>query len=237
MTSSTVAGLDGCKAGWFVVVAVPKQDQFDCFVAASIADAWERLSDSAAVGIDIPIGIPDSGTRSCDRLARKLLSPWRTSSVFPAPIRPVLGATSYRKASEIRESIDGKRMSAQAFHILGKIVEVDRFMRSTAPARKRVYEVHPELAFAALNDGKPLEQPKRQADGFDRRFSLLAEHVATGRLDEALGAFPRKHVARDDVLDAFAVMLAARRIADGRGQRVPEDPVRDRAGLDMAIWF
>ena len=237
MGRATVAGLDGCRAGWFVVLADPSLDRVDCFLAASIAEAFNRLGDAAAVGIDIPIGLPERGARSCDRLARKLLSPRRTSSVFPAPIRPVLGTSSYRHACDLRESIDGKRMSVQAFHIMGKVDEVDRFLCSTPRVREHVFEVHPELAFATLNGGRPLEKPKRRPDGFNARFELLAGYVPAERLDEALCASPRKDVAKDDVLDAFAVMLAARRIMEGQGQRVPEEPAQDAAGLDMAIWF
>lgn len=128
-------------------------------------------------------------------------------------------------------------MSVQAFHILAKIAEVDRFLRSTPAARERVFEVHPELAFASLNNDQPMADPKRREPGFTARLQLLSEQLPRDCINSALDAFPRKDVAKDDVLDAFAVMLAARRIAAGQGRRVPADRVRDSAGLDMAIWF
>ena len=157
--------------------------------------------------------------------------------MFPAPIRAVLGATSHQEACELRAAIDGKRMSAQAFHILGKVTEVDRFIRASSFARERVFEVHPELAFACIDAGRAIPAPKRSTEGFTRRYRLLTGHVEPATLDTALAAHRRRHVARDDVLDAFAVMLAAGRIAAGAGRRVPVEPERDSYGLDMAIWY
>jgi predicted RNase H-like nuclease len=232
-----IAGLDGCRAGWFGVRADTALADIRWFVAATFAEAAGRLADCAIVGVDIPIGLPDSGSRSCDRQARKLLAPRRTSSVFPAPIRPVLGATSYREACERRLAVDGKRMSAQAFHILGKIGEVDRCVLADPGARFRVREVHPELSFARLNAGAAITAPKRSREGFAARYRLIAGRIDPACIDAALATYRRKDVSRDDVLDAFAVMLTARRIAAGRGQRMPPEPEYDSRGLDMAIWF
>jgi predicted RNase H-like nuclease len=230
-----IAGIDGCRAGWFVVISGPKLEIVDCFVASDIAEIMERLGDGVAVGIDIPIGVPDAGRRECDFLARRLLSPHRTSSVFPAPIRPILGVREYAAACDLRESIDGKRLSVQAFNILHKIDEVDRYVRSNAGAR--FFEVHPELAFAAMDNGRPMTHPKRTTPGFEERKAHLQKVFAGTTLKAALSAYPRTRVARDDVLDAFAVLSSMARIAAGFGQRVPDQSVRDSAGLDMAIWF
>ena len=116
-----------------------------------------------------------------------------------------------------------------------KIDEVDRYVRSNAGAR--FFEVHPELAFAAMNNDKPMTHPKRNTSGFEERKVHLQKLFAASTLKAALSAFPRTRVARDDVLDAFAVLSSMARIAAGRGQRVPEQSTRDSAGLDMAIWF
>lgn len=51
--------------------------------------------------IDVPIGLPDRGARECDKAARRRLGPSRGSSVFPAPIRRILAATSYIEACAI----------------------------------------------------------------------------------------------------------------------------------------
>ena len=126
-------------------------------------------------------------------------------------------------------------MSAQAFHIVAKIEEVDAFVRSHRGAH--LFEAHPELAFAVLNGGDALRPPKRKTPGFTLRYDLLAPVTGSDSLDAALAAYPRKHVARDDVLDAFAVLLTAQRIVARNARRVPAEPVIDGAGLDMAIWY
>ncbi len=70
--------------------------------------------DIEVIAIDIPIGLPETGPRECDVLARRLLGRARASSVFPAPIRAVLGAKDYQQACAIRHKIEGKKMSKQA---------------------------------------------------------------------------------------------------------------------------
>ena len=126
-------------------------------------------------------------------------------------------------------------MSAQAFHIIPKIEEVDAFIRDNR--NTRLFEAHPELAFAVLNGGAAIRPPKRRTPGFELRYDLLATIVGSENLDKALATYPRKRVARDDVLDAFAVLLTAQRIGNRSARRVPSDPVLDSAGLDMAIWY
>lgn len=238
MTSTgRIAGIDGCRAGWFVVAADNTLRDMTWFVAETVDRAAKMLDDCEVIGIDIPIGVPDAGPRQCDFMARKLLSPGRTSSVFPAPIRPVLGIRDYRQACDLRESIDGSRMSKQAFNILPKIDEVDRYVRATATPGARLYEVHPELAFTNLNRSLPMQHPKRTAHGFSERLAHLSKVFSSEPLNSALSAFPRAKVAKDDVLDAFAVLAAAQRIVDGRGQRVPLQPDYDAKGINMAIWF
>lgn len=67
----------------------------------------------AVLGVDIPIGLADEGARHCDKEARRVLGQPRASSVFPAPIRPVLAAECWEEACTIRERAAGKRMSKQ----------------------------------------------------------------------------------------------------------------------------
>jgi predicted RNase H-like nuclease len=91
-----------------------------------------RRSVLAAV-LDIPIGLPLRGSRACDLEARRLLGWPRLTSVFPAPLRPMLTATSYQEAQHIRREIDGKGCSRQAYGIQSKVREV----RRAADARGR----------------------------------------------------------------------------------------------------
>jgi len=229
-----IAGVDGCKAGWFV--AFRDNAQTDCFVAESAAELAAKLDGFDAVGIDIPVGLPECGNRECETLARKALSPRRTSSVFSAPIRPVLDVDDYRKACELRFRLEGKRMSKQSFFIMPKIAEVDRLVRARPSFACSLHEVHPEVSFAALA-GEPMQHAKRTREGFDERRQLL-DRVHTPRvLDRALAAYPRTSVARDDVLDAFVVLWSAARIATHSATRLPAASVYDSYGIDMAIWF
>lgn len=126
-------------------------------------------------------------------------------------------------------------MSAQAFYLTPKIEEVDAFIRGNR--NTCLYEAHPELAFAVLNGGESIRPPKRSTPGFELRYELLAPIAGSACLDEALASYPRKDVARDDVLDAFAVLITAQRILTRTARRVPPEPVFDSAGLDMAIWY
>lgn len=68
----------------------------------------------AAVGIDIPIGLPEVGPRRCDLEARRMIGA-RRSSVFPAPMRGLLGAATYDEAVSRAVALSGKGLSRQAF--------------------------------------------------------------------------------------------------------------------------
>nr|WP_231640215.1 DUF429 domain-containing protein [Micromonospora sp. NRRL B-16802] len=54
-------------------------------IAALVTNA-EMDGHLAVIGIDIPIGLPDTGRRQADVLAYKLVGP-RRSSVFMTPVR------------------------------------------------------------------------------------------------------------------------------------------------------
>jgi predicted RNase H-like nuclease len=170
-----------------------------------------RENPRATIAIDIPIGL-DAGDRECDKLARAQLGP-RRSSVFPPPPRAALRATK-RPAT----------MGAQAWAIVPKIREVDGAM--TPALQKRVRESHPELVFAALA-GAPMKHPKRTPTGARERLRALGWR-----------AMPVVPVGGklDDVLDAYALSLEARRIALGVATRYPLRPKKDARGLRMEIW-
>lgn len=228
---TTLAGVDGCRAGWYVVAE--RDGTFGGHVAATFAAVL--MLDVGFVAVDIPIGLVDAGARACDLTARRALQPNRGSSVFPAPIRAVLSAASHAEASDIRAHVEGKRVSVQAFHITAKIAEVDRILRGDPAGMARVREVHPEVSFAQMNGGEALADSKKTAAGRTERIDLLAPHFgdAPARL---LADRPKAAVAADDVLDAFAALWTARRVAAGTAHSLPEAPPHDRHGLPMAIW-
>ena len=161
--------------------------------------------------IDVPIGLLQAGPRHCDLQARNLLGA-RRSSVFPAPGRRLLRARRY-----------GRQCSIQLWNILHKIREVDEAM--TPRLQRRVREAHPEVSFALLN-GAPLCFAKKSADGEAERRRLL--RPIFGEIPAVPGA------ARDDVLDAYALLWSAHRTRRGEA-RVLGGGERDERGLQCEI--
>ncbi len=127
---SVIAGIDGCSEGWLCVARDLGLDRFEARVLAGISEIAAFTPRPDIVMLDIPIGLARSGPRQCDLEARKLLGRPRSSSVFPAPIRPCLTATSYDDACAIRMCTEGKKISRQAWAIMGKVREVDTFLRA-----------------------------------------------------------------------------------------------------------
>jgi predicted RNase H-like nuclease len=220
-------GLDGFSKGWVAVCL--DGDQQTIFFHADIADALARPFDRA--GIDIPIGMGDDGERACDLLARERLRP-HASRVFTGARRWLW--QEFRdpdKANEEALRRGQTRVSRQLWHIGKKIMEVDAFVR--ANTRHDIREVHPELVFLRLNDGKPLP-PKKSEEGDGLRRRLL-KRSGLREIDRWLAeARIGTGAKRDDVLDASAVALAAH----GPHGCVPEGtPLLDAHGLPMQIWF
>ena len=210
------AGIDGCRAGWIVAT------DHGCEVVESLADTLPRFG---VVAIDMPIGLPESGTRAADADARRFLSP-RGSTVFPTPLRATLGAPTHAEACRRSLAAGGTRLSIQAFHLLPRIAELDALV--TPDDEARVFETHPECAFAAMNGG-PLPT-KHSATGLQMRRALLAQHGL-----EPSASAPRGATAHD-LLDAHALLWSARRIA--RGEHVVlGDGARDGRCLVMRIVY
>ncbi len=118
----------------------------------------------------MPIGLPDDGVREADECARKELGP-RRSTVFITPVRRAFEGATHAEANEINREITGKGISAQAFALKGKVLEVDEWVRRSRS--RRIVEVHPELSFAELGDG-PLDTTKASWAYMEKRRGLLA---------------------------------------------------------------
>src|SRR5690606_36134624 len=132
--------------------------------------------------IDIPIGLRENGSeeRLCDKEARRVLGRPRGSSVFPAPVRPVLGARDYAEACDRSFAVTGKRLSQQAYRICGKIGEVDGLLRRRPELRRVMREMHPEVAFWALNGGQPTAHSKKRPAGRQERLRFF-RHICRAR--------------------------------------------------------
>jgi len=190
-----VAGIDGCRAGWVVVLVEHTAGvvrNHHITLCPSFADVLAMHPKPTVIAIDIPIGLldrPEPGGRECDRQARTLLSR-RASSIFSPPTRSMLRATRY-------DQVRSQGLSIQSFNILPKIREVDRLM--TPDLQRRVHEAHPELAFAALA-GTPMQYNKKTLEGREERLQVLnyclfpfEANVKKGNviLSEAKNLFPQ----------------------------------------------
>jgi predicted RNase H-like nuclease len=239
-----VAGVDGCRAGW-IAVLMRANDPHDHRIAtaptlAGIVDAPEQ---PAVVAVDMPIGLPDR-TQGSGRLPEQLIRPLlggRQSSVFAIPSRRAVEAEDYGEACAMAAATSNppRKVSRQGFALFPKIREIDALLRARPDLVSRMYEVHPELAFWALNGSQALGQPKKvkgtpYGPGMALRRELLAR---SGLLPEALiHAVPPPGAAQDDLLDALAGLTVALDIARGGGQSFPDPPGRDAHGLPVAIW-
>jgi predicted RNase H-like nuclease len=232
-----VAGVDGCKAGWFVVLMNTRTGKATHRTVRSFADVIGLREAPKVIAVDMPIGLPDHavhGGRACDREARALLGGSRASSVFSPPVRGALGAADYRAAAAANRisSPDGIGLSKQTWALMPKIAEVDREM--SHELQRVVKEAHPELSFRELAGGHSPAAAKKTAWGMGARAELLR---AAGFGDPlALLEDAPKGVAVDDVLDAAAVCWTARRVYDGAAVKVPVSAERDSRGLLMEIW-
>lgn len=231
-----VAGVDGTPEGWAVVIVESGRSAIR--KVAALSHIFDGAEDFDIVAVDVPIGLLDAykvGGRACDRAARKLLGRPRGSSVFPAPVRPVLTATSWEDACvRSRASApDGKAITKQTYAILPKIREVDELLQTRPDLREVVREVHPEVCFFELV-GMPMTHRKASIPGRQERQCALAR------------SFPKLHVIEktgrdlglpiEDILDATVACWSALRLVGGKGRSLADGVPLDNTRLPMAIW-
>ncbi|MBB6465564.1 putative RNase H-like nuclease [Aminobacter lissarensis] len=248
----TIAGVDGCKAGWVAVIRNDTGTRVQVF--GSFVDLLATMPDDAVVAVDMPIGLPDfttKGGRGPEALVRPLLGQ-RQSSVFSIPSRAAVHADSagftdletwyaaHRRSSEVamQTSEPPRGVSIQAFGIFAKIREIDALMMAQSELRQRVIESHPEVAFWRLNGGQAMSLPKKikgsvNPAGMEERKSLLAR---VGHDRSFLDQPAPRGAAADDFLDACAMMLIAERHSRGQTTSFPSPPARDINGIPVAIW-
>jgi predicted RNase H-like nuclease len=223
-----VAGVDACRNGWVAVaLAAPAGPEVAVRADVSLAALLTPWLDQGGMiaGIDMPLGLLEKGWREADRAARDLLGP-RRSSVFAIPPRAVWAEASYPLANERCRELTGQGFSIQAWGLRARLLEANRYRER---CRHPLYEVHPELAFAAMA-GQPLAHSKHTLAGRDLRRQLLSRAGI-----EIPAVTPAALTA--DVLDAAAVAWSARRVAAGRAVTLPAQPQRDRADREIAIRY
>ncbi|MGD8961237.1 MAG: DUF429 domain-containing protein [Desulfobacterales bacterium] len=229
-------GVDGCKKGWFAV-SLGSGRNWAIDVYKTIDVLWDAVKPLSMMFIDIPIGLPHSNRRDCDLETRKLLGR-RGSSVFVVPCRKALQAKNYRQACRINKQVVGVKLSIQTWHIAAKIKEVDTWLQNARMAQSRVRESHPELCFWALAGKHSMAHTKKTVQGFTERYSILKKiYPQSGDIvKQALNAFRRKELARDDILDALVLAVSAQ-FSAGKPKTVPLKPPVDKKGLTMEIVY
>jgi predicted RNase H-like nuclease len=225
-----VAGVDGCRAGWVTFkVEVPSlATSIDVVDVPKLLKS--RPNDLLCVAIDIPIGLVD-GSRSCDKAARKLLGQPRGTSVFAAPCRAALSATTHAAATQINHDKTGRGLSQQAFGIIPKIKQVDDAI--TPGCQQWAFEVHPEVCFWALNERCPMTHGKKTKEGTAERVALLRRVFP--QIETHLANRPSR-VGADDLLDAAAAAWTALRWHRNEAERVCTPELDDRR-LSTAIYY
>jgi predicted RNase H-like nuclease len=170
--------------------------------------------------------------RACDRAAKDLLAArngltGRALAVLPAPTRPQTQSRSFHAA----HSLDP--INIQTFSICPKIREVDEEM--TPALQGRVFEIHPELCFREMN-GAPMMDSKKSASGYAARLAVLAPFFpGVGKL---VAAHRRNGVVgKDDILDAYAALWTAQRVAQSKAKRISGHPPTDAKSLQMEMWY
>jgi len=217
-----VLGVDGWRGQWVGARLDGRRATLTVLpdAAAVLAEPGVEV-----VAIDMPIGLSDDGPRACDIAARTLMGR-AGSSVFPAPLRPVLACSTYAEACAVSRAASGKALSVQAWNLVPAIRSLDEALGD--PPDPRVHEAFPELAFRTLDDR--VASPKSTARGLAERIRALEPVLdVLDALAEAPAGVPAV-----DCLDACAVAWSARRIAEGSASCVGGDE-RDARGRPMRI--
>jgi predicted RNase H-like nuclease len=250
-----VTGVDGCARGWVAVTltftggpaaahpapgaapgtappspGLPDVARAEVASGVTVAATLDGLPLTGVTGIDMPLGLLGAGWRDADLLARRALGR-RGVTVFAIPPRPVWECGTYAEANRVCRALTGKGFSVQAWGLRRKIAEAEEFRRRAPSLASPVqlYEVHPELAFAAMA-GAPLPDSKHTPAGLAVRRELLAAAGITLPARVA-GA------AADDLLDAAAVAWSARRIAAGQAVILAGPPQRADDGARIAVRY
>ena len=215
-------GVDWASSGWLAVAI--GDGEWTARMHPSIHSVWFDHRGAESILVDMPIGLPESERRACDRGAKAFLGSDRARSVFWTPCRAAVERDTYDAAKRANRDARGDSLSTQAWGLIPRIREVDRFLRDTDGARESILESHPEVCFAAFAGG---DLPsKHDDDGLDARNELLeaTDESAAGVYDD----FVETHIEsqpswarrigssnRDDLLDAMVLALTAKLGSDG----------------------
>ena len=245
MTSEFV-GVDGYHGGW-VSVGYSDSGEYELKAFPRFDELVEYYHAAKLILVDMPIGLPEGGkVRHCDPEARRKLGDKR-SRVFPVPTRKALtyladNPGDWEGTRAVEQCAAKKSLSTQTLAIMPKIKAVDRVMQSRKPnANPEIREIHPEICFWALNNRHPMKSKKQEPEGIEDRLCVLEPKWMEPRAREILkvarAKFIESCVADDDILDALAAAVTARRGWPDQLKTLPKNPQPDGKGLTMEMVY
>jgi predicted RNase H-like nuclease len=240
---SRCVGLDSCKKtgkyyGWSAFW-LETDGSYGFAVYPSITAIMSDHHDAACILIDIPIGLPETPAEAAARpdseLRRQLKK--KSSSVFNTPCRQAVYCHNKQAAKSSNQAVLHKSLSEQSLGFMGKIREVDEFLRRNPQYNGKLRESHPEYAFALLNNGQPLISKKDETDGLaERRLVLEGFFENTDRAwSEISLQYPKQLL--DDFLDAMVLAVMGAWGLHNGFATIPAQPVKDSRGLPMEVVY
>lgn len=224
-------GIDGCKTGWFIFSL--KENSYSYSVVKSIKEAEKELNLSDINFIDIPLGLEnDKPARDCDMLLKKILGK-KSSTIFNAPVYPLLKCSTYEEACSLSQKKTGKKISLQTWYIIPKIRDANSFLQK-CKNKDLLKEFHPETGFFLLNKKTHLQFSKKDKQGIAERIRILNKYIDAEKIFQEISSETlRKNVAKDDILDAMCCAVNAK-FAD-KTFTVPEISTLDKFGIKKEI--
>jgi predicted RNase H-like nuclease len=233
-------GVDWAGNGW--VAAVRANGEWTVEFYPTVLNLWHAHREAESILVDVPIGLRESGKRACDLAAKAALGS-KHASVFLTPTREAVFAPNIETAKTRQQPADFG-VQNQVWAIVPRIRELDVFLREfDAEIRDdQILEAHPELCFAGLNDGDPIEASKGTDAGRDARLAVLetVDPALVAAYEESVETLTTPTYApviagskTDDILDALVLAVTAW-LDPARRERLPADPERDPV-LDRPI--
>lgn len=230
--SLTSIGVDGCAGGW--LLAALKQGKLSLKKYGSVNDIVRDYPDFDGFLIDMVIGLPGNKEQiRPDGFARKIIKE-RASTIFPAPCRQAIYATSKAEAYRQNEIILGKKFTPLTLGIMPKMYQLDSFLQANPQYKNLIKESHPELCFARLN-GKTVLSRKTEFEGIMDRIKILSKYLPELDFSEISSYAVRLKCEIDDILDAICLCVTANLASQGYYEVIPENPMYDDTGLLMQM--
>lgn len=202
-------------------------------VEKELVDVVDHVPPYTVICLAAPIGLLDKPVahgRQAERDARRVLGWPRLGAILSAPTIAVAErARDYDDAARL----NGGTLSPVTWGRIKRIREVREVVQSHT--QRHVYEVHPELSFHQLNGDVPLAHSKRTPEGLEERQKLLVRRFQ-GMETRLEAGWPRG-ATQANLLDGFAALWTARRVAARAATRLPESPEWNSDGLRMELVF